>query len=100
MNSQQQYLNEDVDDDDIDDDEEDRRPSQHVQTFLALNAPVAVQTEVKNLDLILQEREICTNCRKQQDEDGPSLTISKGAEKKRKTRITTSLFRLTVTKIL
>ena len=83
MNSQQQYLNEDVDDDDIDDDEEERRPSQHIQTFLALNAPVAIQTEVKNLDLMLQEREIGTNCRKQQDEDAPSVISSTGADEKK-----------------
>ena len=70
-------------DDDNDDEEVERRSSHHIKTFLALNAPVAIQTEVKNLDLMLQEREIRTNGRKGHMDDEPSIIRNVGAEEKK-----------------
>ena len=77
-------MNEDIEDkdDDIDDDEVERRSSHHIEIFLALNAPVAIQAEVKNLDLMLQEREIRTKGRKGQNEDEPLIIRNLGAEEK------------------
>ena len=70
-------------DDDNDDEEVERRSSHHIETFLALNAPVAIQTEVKNLDLMLQEREKRTNGNNRQKEDEHLIIRNVGAEEKK-----------------